>query len=63
MLDETQLMLQEMREVLKAEKKNVKNSMHKNLKEIEKNHGLKLTEDARNDIMRWLLDIKVASKV
>jgi hypothetical protein len=39
-----------------------KNSIDKELKDLEKKHKVKLSEEARIDVMKWLFDIEVSKK-
>jgi len=47
---------------VKNEKAKNKNSIDKDLKEIEKKHKVKLSEEARGDLLKWYFDMEVVTR-
>ncbi len=62
LLDSSHLSLQKLTSFVKNEKAKNKNSIDKDLKELEKKHKVKLSEEAREDLLKWYFDIERAQK-
>ena len=62
LLDSSHLSLQKLTSFVKNEKAKNKNSIDKDLKELEKKHKVKLSEEAREDLLKWYFDIERTQK-
>ncbi len=62
LLDSSHLSLQKLTSFVKIEKAKNKNSIDKDLKELEKKHKVKLSEEAREDLLKWYFDIERTQK-
>ena len=62
LLDSSHQVLQKLTSLVKNEKAINKNSIDKDLKELEKKHKVKLSEEAREDLLKWYFDIERTQK-
>jgi len=62
LLDSSHQVLQKLTSFVKNEKAINKNSIDKDLKELEKKHKVKLSDEAREDLLKWYFDIEIAQK-
>jgi hypothetical protein len=53
------LVLQKLTTFVKNEKARHKNSIDKDIKDLEKKHKMKLSEEARNDLIKWFFDVEI----
>ena len=56
-------MLQKLTSFVKNEKAKYKNPIEKDMRELEKKHKVKLSEPAREDILRWMFDLQITREV